>query len=154
MMKNLVFAFSGGVGESHILKFDRLVEASERGCVGALFHIVFSVEKGKDRGRSSHRLLKGVVEISKPAQGIVELKEQKNERAEGAYGHVAVFDLVASDPQQQRHGHCSDGVHQRRTDGLNAHTAQIGAEEPLGGALESQNLPQLGVECFHDAVAR
>ena len=41
----------------------------------------------------------------------------------------------------------------RRTDGLDAHAAQVGAEQPLGGLLETQYLPQFGVECLDDAVA-
>ncbi len=67
--------------------------------------------------------------------------------------HVAVLDFIAADQQQHGDGHCADGIHERRTDGLNAHAAQVGAEQALGRILEAQNLPQLGIERFHDAVA-
>ena len=63
------------------------------------------------------------------------------------------MNLIAADQQQHRNGDRADGIHQRRTDGLNAHAAQVGAEEAAGRLLEAQNLPQLGVEGLHDAVA-
>ena len=58
-------------------------------------------------------------------------------------------------PDEQEHGNChrSNAVHQRRTDGLDAHVAQIGAEQPASGRLEAQNLPQFGIEGLHDAIA-
>ena len=63
--------------------------------------------------------------------------------------------LISLRPIQQQHGDGdrADRIHQRRTDGLNAHAAQVGAEQALGRILEAQNLPQLGVERLHDAVA-
>ena len=81
------------------------------------------------------------------------MKSSDDECAEDAHRHAAVLDFVAADPQQQGNGDGADGIHQRRTDGLNAHAAQVGAEQALGGLLEAQNLPQLGVEGLHDAVA-
>src|SRR5580698_8934029 len=58
-------------------------------------------------------------------------------------------------PNDQEHsnGNGADGVHERRTDGLNAYAAQIGAKQPLGRFSEAKNLPQLSVEGLYDAVA-
>jgi len=47
----------------------------------------------------------------------------------------------------------ADGIHQRRADGLDAHVAQIGAEEATRGCLEAHHLPDFGVEGLHDAIA-
>ena len=51
------------------------------------------------------------------------------------------------------HIYIADGVHQRRTDGLNAHAAEIGAKKTGSRFLEAQNLPQFRVEGLDDAIA-
>ena len=61
--------------------------------------------------------------------------------------------FIAPDEEHHGNGHRADRIHQGRTDGLNAHAAQVGAKEPLGSLLEAQDLPQLGVEGLYDAVA-
>src|SRR5208282_429746 len=98
-------------------------------------------------------LLEAVVEVSKLAHRIVELEEQDNKCAEESHGHAAPENLRASDPQEHGNGNGADGIHQGRTDGLNAHAAQVGAEQTFCRFLEAQNLPQLGAEGLDDAVA-
>ena len=125
----------------------------QRGGVSALFHIVLHVEESEDGRRCAHGLLEAVVEVGELAHRIVELEEQDDEGAEEPHGHVAVENLVAADEEEHGNGDGADGVHQGRTDGLNAHAAQVGAEQATGRFLEAQNLPQLGVERLHDAIA-
>ena len=68
-------------------------------------------------------------------------------------GHDAAVDRVASEEKQQGDGHGSDEVHERRADGLGAHRAEVGAEETARGLAEAEQLPELHVEGFDDAVA-
>ena len=50
---------------------------------------------------------------------------------------------------------CSaDRVHQRRADGLHAHTLQVRGEQSLGRATKAVHLPPLHAESLDDAVAR
>ncbi len=97
--------------------------------------------------------MEAVVERGELAHRVVELEEQDDESAEEPDVHAAVLNLIAADEQEQRDGHIADGVHQRRTDGLNAHAAEIGAKKTGSRFLEAQNLPQFRVEGLDDAIA-
>ena len=94
-----------------------------------------------------------VVEEGELAHRIVELEDCDDKGEESALGHDPSLDLVPADQQQERNGYRADRVHEGRADRLGADRAQVGAEEPAGGLLEAQRLPQLHVEGFHDAVA-
>ena len=125
----------------------------QRGGVRPFLHVVLGVKEAEDGYGCAHGLLEAVVEVGELAHRIIELEEQDDESAEHAHGHVAMENLIAPDKQEHGNGDGADGIHQRRTDGLNAHAAQVGAEQAAGGFLEAQNLPQLAAEGLHDAVA-
>src|SRR6185437_11086882 len=118
-----------------------------------LLHIVFGIEETEDRSRSPHRLLEAVVEIRKFAHRIVQLEQQEDKRTEQPHRHAAVQDFVAADEQERGDRHGANRIHQGRTDRLDAHVAQIGAKEPLGGALETQYLPYFRIEGLYDPIA-
>src|ERR1035437_2875179 len=153
VVQDLVLAFLGRVREADILEADGRVKAPQRERVVLFLDVVFDVEEAEDGHGRAHGLLEAVVEVGEFAHRIVEPEEQEDERAEKSHGHAAVEDLVASDEQKHGNGDRADGIHQWRTDGLNAHAAQVGAEQARGSLLEAQNLPQLGAEGLHDAVA-
>jgi len=121
--------------------------------VGTLFDIVLGIKEAEDGCRGAHGLLEAVVEVSGLAHWIVEFEEQDDEGSECAHGHMAMKNLVAANEEEHGDGDRTDRVHQRRTDGLDAHVAQIGAEEALGCFLKAQNLPQFCVEGFYDTIA-
>ncbi len=154
-MQNLVLALFGGVGEAHILKLNGSGEALQSTAARRpLLHVVLRVEEAEDRSRSAHRLLEAVVEVGELAHRIVELEEQDDESAEEAHGHAAVQDFVAPDEQKHGNGDGADGIHQRRTDGLNAHAAQVGAKRRRAAAFLKRRIShKLGVEGLDDAVA-
>src|SRR5258708_100434 len=107
-----------------------------------LLHIVLVLQEAEDGARCAHGLLETVVEVRELADRIIELKEKDDEGTEHAHGHVAVLDFVAADPEQEGDGDGPDSVHERRTDGLNAHAAEVGPEESFRSVLETQDLPK------------
>jgi hypothetical protein len=64
-----------------------------------------------------------------------------------------LLDATSTEQQEQRDGNGSDGVHQRRTDGLRTHGPQVGAEQPSCRIAEAQHFPSFHVECFYDPIA-
>jgi len=74
-------------------------------------------------------------------------------REEGSGSEGVAADVVAANPEQQRNRHRSDGIHERRTDGLRAHRTEVGVKQTPGGLFEAQHFPKLHVESFDDAVA-
>ena len=152
-MQNLVLTFFRRVGKTHILKLNGFGKPLQRNRVRALLHVVLSVEECEDGSRCAHRLLEAVVERCELAHRIVEREKQDIERDKVADCHAVVLDFVATHQQQQRDGNITDGIHQRRTDGLNAHAAHIRTEQPAGCPLEAQNLPKLRIKGLHNPVS-
>ncbi len=114
---------------------------------------VLIVHEVEDGGGGAGGLLEVVVVGAEAADGVVHLEERDDEGEEGAFGHSAVADFVAADPEECRDGDGADEVHQRRGDGLSAHGAEVGAEEFLRCLAEANELPELHVEGLHDAIA-
>ena len=129
VMQNLMLAFFGASRRSPHSQTGRIVEAMQASRRGPFLHVVLGIEEGEDGRRCAHGLLEAVVEVGELAHRIVELEEQDDEGAEEAHGHAAVQNLIAADEQEHGDGDGADGIHQWRTDGLNAHAAQVGAEE-------------------------
>ena len=153
VVQNLVLAFFRRVGKAHIFKADVALEFLQRDSVRPLLHVVLGVKEAEDRNGCTHGLLEAVVEVGELAHRIVELEEQDNKCAEESHGHAAVHDFGAADEQEHGNGDGTDGIHQRRTDRLDAHAPQVGAEEAAGCGLEAQDFPHLSVEGLYDAVA-
>ena len=61
--------------------------------------------------------------------------------------------LVAPQQEQKGNGDCADEIHEGRGKCLGAHRTEIGAEEFAGGLAKTQQLPELHVEGFNDAIA-
>ena len=130
VVQNLMFAFLSRVRETDVFKFHRLREPLERGCVVPLLHVVLGIEESEDGRRGAHGLLKAVVEVGKLPHRIVELEEHEDECAEHPQGHVTMENFIAPDEQEHGDGDGGETIHQRRTDCLNAHAAQVGAKLP------------------------
>ncbi len=152
VVQDLVLALFGRIGETDVFKSNGPLEGGQGGSVRLFLHVVLDIEKREDGDRCAHGLLKLVVIEGEPPHRIVKLEQGDDESDEDFGGHAAVLNLIAANPQQQGDGHRADGVHQRRTDRLDPHTAQVGAEQAPGGALETKDFPKLCVERLHDAI--
>src|SRR5579859_1756023 len=125
----------------------------QRKRMGLFLYVVLHVEESENGTGGTHGLLEAVVEVCELAHRVVQLEQHDDEGAKRADGHAAVLNLVPADEQQQRNGNGPDGIHERRTDGLDPHAAQVGAQQTAGSLLETQTFPKLRIERFHDAIA-
>ena len=110
--------------------------------------------KFEDRRGSAQRLLKVVVELPKLAHRLVQLEDRDDERQEDAFGEEAVLDVLAAHQDQDGDGDGAEDVHHRRTDGVGAHRAQVGLEQPPRRHRGSGCVSQASMrEGLHDAHA-
>ena len=160
--------FSGGNRERHIAKhvlraavfvveadvpeLDRAADWRKHDRVGTFLDFGVDVEQFEDALRRRDRLLQVGVHPAQFLDRSVHHERGDDEGDEVALRHPAAVDLPAAVGDEADDRHAAQKLHERRQDRYCARDLEVGAIEPLRGALEARRLVILGAKRLDDAM--
>src|SRR5580692_10589393 len=104
--------------KAYVLKGDRLFEARQFRCAGALHDLLIAIEIFKDLLRCTKRLLENIVNTRQPLDGLVEQHQGHHERSKVARSHAGGLALITHVPEQTDDSECAEEFDQRGSDRL------------------------------------
>ena len=116
------------VAEAGVAELDPAAEAFEGDGLFALDDLILRIDEAEDLFAGADGLLEAVVIDRHFADGIVEHDNSGEKGDKGADRPVAMHDSISTEHEEQSDGDGTEGVHERRGDGLHGDRTHIGRE--------------------------